>query len=203
MLTKTLERLLPRRAGSKPVDHAITYFDHVRLPPTSILGSILKPDNMRQNFLSTIWRVGVGSLSLSTTCVPCLEISAYIAAKYSLRRKVAAPDGNAVPIIHFRTQQKPILQTFALAAVMKAYAEEAPQWFMNQEYDPPVRHAFATAFKAVQTQVTQSYLFILADRCGSQGLFDHNQIVELQMEARGNSIAEGDVLALCIRTFIK
>ncbi|KAF3482061.1 acyl oxidase protein [Arthroderma uncinatum] len=39
----------------------------------------------------------------------------------------------------------------------------------------------------------------LIDRCGAQGLFAHNQFIDLQNLIRWQSIAEGDVLALGIR----
>ncbi|QRD94019.1 hypothetical protein F9C07_2286186, partial [Aspergillus flavus] len=62
-----------------------------------------------------------------------------------------------------------------------------------------VRQGIAAAFKAVLTRATQESLHQLAERCGPQGLFAYNNIIDNQIEARGNSIAEGDTLALSIR----
>ena len=61
-----------------------------------------------------------------------------------------------------------------------------------------VRQGIAAAFKAVLTRATQESLHHLAERCGAQGLFAYNNIIDNQIEARGNSIAEGDTLALSI-----
>ncbi|KAK3173913.1 hypothetical protein K4F52_010373, partial [Lecanicillium sp. MT-2017a] len=61
-----------------------------------------------------------------------------------------------------------------------------------------VRHAIATVFKATVSKDAR-VLTELSERCGWQGLFAFNQISELALTFQGNSIAEGDVLVLCIR----
>lgn len=65
-----------------------------------------------------------------------------------------------------------------------------------------VRQGIAAAFKAVLIRATQESLHQLAERCGPQGLFAYNNIIDNQIEARGNSIAEGDTLALSISAYI-
>lgn len=174
-------RVLPQRAGSKPVDHAITYFDHVRLPAAALLGSLEKPADLRQNFLSVIWRVGVGSLALSTLSITAMKASVYVAGRYSLRRTVTGANGAPMPIIAFRTQQLPIFHTLAQAAVLDAYSKDAAGQFVNPDLDPRVRHGIAATLKAVMLQHCQSSLYSLAERCGAQGLFEHNQIIESQV----------------------
>ncbi|EMD40441.1 hypothetical protein CERSUDRAFT_130285 [Gelatoporia subvermispora B] len=192
-------KVLPTRAGAKPVDHALTYFDHVRLPAEALLGDIEKPKDLRQNFLNVIWRVGVGSLALSTLSITAMKASVYVAGRYSLRRTVTGTDGAPLPIIAFRTQQLPIFHTLAQVYVLEAYAKDAGRRFIQPDLDPRVRHGIAATLKAVMVQHCQSSLYSLAERCGAQGLFEHNQIIESQLEMRGVAIAEGDVLALCIR----
>ncbi|KAH8093147.1 hypothetical protein BXZ70DRAFT_950310 [Cristinia sonorae] len=192
-------KVLPTRAGAKPVDHALTYFDHVRLPAQALLGSLDMPQDLRQNFLSVIWRVGVGSLALSTLSITALKASVYVAGRYSIRRTVTGADGAPMPIIAFRTQQLPIFHTLAQVFVLEAYAKSAAEQFISPNIDPRVRHGIAATLKAVMLQHCQSSLYSLAERCGAQGLFEHNQIIESQLEMRGVAIAEGDVLALCIR----
>ncbi|KAH8085460.1 putative acyl-CoA oxidase [Cristinia sonorae] len=192
-------KVLPTRAGANPVDHAITYFNHVHLPKEALLGSLEKPHDLRQNFLDVIWRVGVGSLALSNLTIAALRASVYVAGKYSIRRTVTGTDGKPMPIIAFRTQQIPILHTLAQTFVLDAYGKDAAQRFVQPDLDPRVRHGIAATLKAVMVQHCQSDLYSLAERCGAQGLFEHNQIIQSQLEMRGVAIAEGDVLALCIR----
>ncbi|TCD66082.1 hypothetical protein EIP91_001840 [Steccherinum ochraceum] len=192
-------KVMPTRAGANPVDHAITYFDHVHLPKEALLGSTEKPHDLRQNFLDVIWRVGVGSLALSNLTIAALRASVYVAGKYSIRRTVTGTDGKPLPIIAFRTQQLPILHTLAQTFVLDAYGKDAAVRFGSPDLDPRVRHGIAATLKAVMVQHCQSDLYSLAERCGAQGLFEHNQIIQSQLEMRGVAIAEGDVLALCIR----
>ncbi|KAL4736254.1 acyl-CoA dehydrogenase/oxidase [Aspergillus similis] len=178
-------KVLPRRTGLKPIDHSITTFNHVRIPGSALLGPLPKQTDREADFHSTIWRVHVGTLALSTTLIPMLN------GGYML-------PGN-ISIISFRTQQRPILRGMAQALVFDAFAQASIKLFMDQEIEYRVRHGVAATFKAVLAQAIQSTLFALAERCGAQGLFQYNGIIESQLEARGISIAEGDTLVLCNR----
>lgn len=193
-------RLLPRRNGSKELDHAITTFNHVRLSPSSLLGSPKASSNERASFLSNIDRVSVGTLSLTMWNIPALKQCAYIAGTYSFRRHVSGnKPGQTVPIISFATQYRPILNALAQAAVFNAFADDAIRLFCDSSLSPEVRHSVAACFKATVTVASQVTINELADRCGWQGLFSYNRIIELAMSMRGNSIAEGDFTVLCIR----
>ncbi|KAK3291980.1 uncharacterized protein B0H64DRAFT_420171 [Chaetomium fimeti] len=194
-------RALPMRLGtaSKPLDHAITTFEHVRLSPNALLGSVSKPEDERLEFLQQLWRVAVGTLSLSIPGISGFKVGTYIAALYSRRRTVASPNGRGrVPILSFSTQQRPILDAWAYGIVLEPYARWTVKQFMDPRHSWPVRHGLATAFKTIMNRATR-VLDDLAERCGWQGLFTHSQIGEMAMTFRGNYIAEGDTLVLCIR----
>ncbi|KAF8587129.1 acyl-CoA dehydrogenase NM domain-like protein [Ramaria rubella] len=192
-------RVLPPRAGSSPVDHALTSFNHVRLPRRALLGPMDKPENMRTHFMRTINRVAVGSLSISLVTIPCLKLATYVAGMYSLRRTVGQPDGTRQPIMSFRTQQKPVLLALAQIYCLEAFGLEAIRMFRDPTLDIRVRDAVAACFKSVAVKHGQESMYSLAERSGAQGLFEFNHIIEKQLELRGASIAEGDTLALCIR----
>jgi acyl-CoA oxidase len=193
-------RPLPVRCGAKAVDHAITTFHHVSLGPESLLGSQASTSDLRVDFLKQIWRVSVGTLSLSLVNIPILRQSAFIAGSYSLRRCVATNSANEqTPIISFATQYRPILDALVQASVFDAFADDAIAMFQDQKLHPAVRHAVATSFKTTVSAATQSLLTELADRCGWQGMFAYNRIIEMAMALKGNSIAEGDYTVLCIR----
>lgn len=195
-------RALPMRPGiaSKPLDHAITTFNHVRLSPKALLGPVSKPKTGRDDFLQHIWRVAVGTLSLSIVGLSFIKVATHIAALYSERRTVASPLGRGrVPILSFSTQQRPIVNAWAYSTVLEPYAKWTIKEFMNPTHSPPVRHALATTFKATVTRASR-VLNDLVERCGWQGLFGYNQISELALTFQGTFIAEGDTLVLCIRT---
>ncbi|KIY50432.1 acyl-CoA dehydrogenase NM domain-like protein [Fistulina hepatica ATCC 64428] len=192
-------KLLPPRGGSRPMNHSITYFDHVRLPSTALLGSIKKPANLRDAFFYHISRVACGTLAIGSLGVPGLQVSSYIAARYSLRRKVTMGKTGVQPIIAFRTQQVPVLTALAQSFVMRALHEWAVQRFMDISVDARVRHAMASIVKVVMIQHAQSANLGLGDRCGAQGLFEVNQLTGMFADMRGTAIAEGDTLAISVR----
>ncbi|KAI1140098.1 putative acyl-CoA oxidase [Hypoxylon sp. FL0543] len=193
-------RALPRRNGSKPLDHAMTTFNHVHLSADSLLGPLNQKADKRTDFFEQIWRVSVGTLSISLWNVPALYQCAFIAGTYSYRRHVAgSAPGQRVPIISFSTQYRPILGALAQASVFDAFADEAINLFRDPTVNPLVRHGIATCFKVTVTLATQKALNELADRCGWQGLFAYNRILEIALTMKGNGIAEGDYTVLCIR----
>ncbi|KAL3492804.1 acyl-CoA dehydrogenase NM domain-like protein [Aspergillus germanicus] len=192
-------RVMPRHVGSKMVDHSITTFNHVKLPSSALLGTLDKPTNTRANFPSVISRISVGTLAISSAMIPVLKRCVFVAGKYSLRRTIHGPDGTPIPIISFRTQQIPILHTLAQIAVFEAWLLEATERFRDTGLEASMRHGIATCFKATVVKSTQESLYTLAERCEAQGLYEHNHIIESQLECRGISISEGDVLTICIR----
>ncbi|KAJ5383076.1 Acyl-CoA dehydrogenase/oxidase [Penicillium concentricum] len=199
MCNGVTSKLLPRRAASKPVDHAITSFTHIRLPHSALLGTVDKPKDMRKHFMSSIWRIGVGTLGLSLTMVPTMKRSVFVAGKYSQRRHILGPDQKPKPIISFRTQYGPILHGLAQIFVFEAYAQKSIQYFQDPSLTELVQHSIGAMFKAVLCKTSQACHFTLSERCGGQGLFENNHIIEAMLETRGISIAEGDILVLCIR----
>ncbi|KAK2748311.1 hypothetical protein FQN57_000969 [Myotisia sp. PD_48] len=196
-------KLVPPLAGGFPLDHALTSFQNVYLPPSALLGTLEAPKNEHENFLRVIGRVAVGTLSLSLSVIPALKACAYIYGLYSLRRTVLGHDGKSVPIIAFRTQQIPLLRTLAQVAVMEKMAWWVIKRFRNPKIDPRIRHGLATITKVLFLQHCQQNMSHLIERCGSQGLFLHNQMVDLQNSISWISVAEGDTGVLSIHSHVK
>ncbi|KAE9396385.1 acyl-CoA dehydrogenase NM domain-like protein [Gymnopus androsaceus JB14] len=198
-------RLMPWREGTRPVGHSITSFNHVNLPPTALLGSLRSILPSRVQFLHSIWRLGIGSATISAVTIPALRLYAYIVATYSRRRKVTNTRGETVPIISFRTTQIPIVRALAQAAALEALFKEIRVYFGGQpgtalELDAlQIRNALAAVFKTTAIYHYRGSSVELTDRLGAQGLYVQNQLVGLEQEIRGLTIAEGDVTVLCIR----
>ena len=160
---------------------------------------------------------------MSLFMIPVLKCVTYIAGKYSLRRTVGMQDkkGMQIPIISFRTQQLPIHHALAQIAVMKPFANQIIAWFTDLSLEAEVRSGLAVILKAVFVEMAQRSIPQLIERCGAQGLFQHNQIDEfdvsteilyyarprkgppdlflIQSFIRACAISEGDVLVLSIR----
>ncbi|CAI7656681.1 unnamed protein product [Penicillium glandicola] len=199
MCKGVISKALPPRTGAHPVDHAITYFNHVHLPRSGLLGSLEETKNERDTFLATIHRVVVGTLALSGTVIPCLKVATFNAYHFSCNRFVSGHDGNPMAVIGFRTQHLPILYAVAQYSVLEPFFLSAIKDFRDKGIDARVRHGIATAFKAVVLAHFNKSLKAMNERCGWHGQFEHNQILQLELEIRGVSTAEGDIRVLAIR----
>jgi hypothetical protein len=129
-----------------------------------------------------------------------MKRAVYVAGAYSIRRHVQVNESKPTPIISFRTQQRPILYALAQIAVFEQYTHECIRQFMQLSDNPMVRLGVTASMKAVLISATQSSLGNLVERCGAQGLFEYNHIIEAKLETHGIAIAEGDILTLCLRT---
>ncbi|KAJ7130599.1 acyl-CoA oxidase [Mycena epipterygia] len=197
-------RVLPDRSGTRPVGHAITSFNHVKLPAAALVGDLDSPLRPRIQFLTSIWRLGIGSATMGALCIPALRLAAYIVAQYAKRRTVANSQGNVVPILSFRTTQVPILRALSQSAVLEALYKEIRPHFSSTDNRNlsdvlDIRNGFATVFKTISVHHYRDSSFALTDRLGAQGLFTQNQLVSAEMEIRGMTIAEGDITVICIR----
>ncbi|KAL2825529.1 hypothetical protein BJY01DRAFT_241534 [Aspergillus pseudoustus] len=190
---------LPPRTGAHPIDHALTLFNHVRLPHSALLGTLDEPADERKQFLDTIQRVAVGTLFLSAPAIPALKVAIYNASRFSVRRMVLGQDGNPVPVMTFRTQHLPILHAIAQVHVLQAFLVAAGTAFRNVNTDARVRHAIATAFKAAAVQHFNKSIKAMNDVCGWHGYFEHNQLLQFELEFRATATAEGDIRVLAIR----
>jgi acyl-CoA oxidase len=131
---------------------------------------------MHRDFMSSLWRVAVGSLAISSIAIPDLQISSYIAARYFQRRHVTSVNGNPVPILSYRTQQLPLLHAIAQAFVLKALYKWGIEQFMDKNLEIRVRHGVAACCKAVMVQHAQLANCALSERMGAQGLFEYNRL---------------------------
>lgn len=177
-------RALPTRTGAHPVDHAITYFNHVRLPRSALLGSIEESNDKRKDFLSAIHRVAVGTLLLSGSVIPFLKVATFITDRYSRNRFVTGADGKPMAVIGFRTQTLPILHAVAQYSVLEPFLVSAATSYRDKNIDPRVRHGIATAFKAVALGHFEKSIRALTERCGWHGHFEHNQLLQLEVSVR-------------------
>ncbi|KAJ7184614.1 acyl-CoA dehydrogenase NM domain-like protein [Mycena filopes] len=203
MSAGVVARLLPPRGGSTPVRHSITSFDRVFLPGSALLHrasatAIDASDGQKRlDYLKTIWRIAIGSLTLSAVTMSGLARTAYTVAIYSKRRRIGS--SIPTPIIQFTTQHAPILTAFAQSFVLAEFYKRAAEVLKDSRLDSRVQHGIVACFKAVALRHVQDTALTLSERCGAQGMFNYNGISELHADMRGVAIAEGDILVLSIR----
>ena len=161
--------------------HALTYFNHVRLAPTALLGDQLRAKDPRAAFFFNISRVIVGSLSMGALAIPCMRISAYAAGRYSLRRTVTDPlMGKPRQIATFSSQYLPLMTAISQFFVSQSFSRKAHQLFVSLPTTAQ-KHFIAAAFKTAVVKHAHDLTRILADRCGAQGMFEVNQIAVLHV----------------------
>jgi hypothetical protein len=153
------------------------------LPASALLGSLERAEYPRSELNQSLWRVAVGTIAIGSTAVPCAKVHAYIAARYSLRRTVGS-SVNKTPILHFRTQQIPILTAIAQTYVLEAYQKWAAQRFTDEGLGVRVRHGIATCFKAIAVSQTLSMSLTVSERCGAQGLQSFNMMSRMNVSLR-------------------
>lgn len=156
------------------VRHALTYFRHVRLPSTALLGNIDEDVDPRLAFFSDISQVISGTLSMGAGSLAFMRIVAYVGAKYSMRRKVLdRSSGLTRPILSFSTQYITILTAISQCLVLSAFGDAARELFVAED-DLYMKHFIAAIFKTVCLKTAQSMATSVSDRCGAQGLFEAN-----------------------------
>lgn len=168
-------RLLTPRGGSVPMNHCLTYFNHVALPASALLSSPEKGDD-REQFFDSIYRIIVGTISIAGMALTSLKMAVYVAGRYSQRRNVTdAFTGSQTPIISFPTQQYPILSSLAQAIVFESLTKKAIALFTDKSKSLGARHCIAAVAKVTLVKHCCASLISLGDRCGAQGVFEVNQ----------------------------
>ena len=170
-------RRLSPVGSSNPVNHALTSFDRVRLPPTALLTTPHRAKDPRAEFFHNISRVVVGTLSMAAIYLPGLRTISYIAGKYSLRRMVTdASTGLPRPIISFSTQYIPVKTAIADTFVSIAFTRSIHAAFRDPNHGPGMKHFLAATLKVTVFGHMIKDALALGDRCGAQGLLQVNQI---------------------------
>ncbi|TFK70228.1 acyl-CoA oxidase [Pluteus cervinus] len=196
---------LPPRSGTAPLDFSITRFNNVRLPFSALVSSdinnIVKPTRPLEAWWDEIWRIQMGTLAVPAPWISAMKAVAFIGGKYSMHRCILGKRDQPVPIISFRTQQRPVLEATAVSMIMANWFPLVVNDAMDKNTDPRIRHALAVIAKTTVCRHFQRSVAEVSERCGAQGTFEQNYMAKIENDGKGVIIAEGDVLTLCIRLF--
>ncbi|KAF7335727.1 Acyl-CoA oxidase [Mycena venus] len=194
---------LPTRSGTSPLDFAITSFRNVRLPATALVSptpfQITAPTNPLASWWDENWRIQHGTLLIAGPLLHGIKISAYIAAVYSMNRRITDRQNVPKPIFDFRTQQWPIASAVAASSVYEIFYESAIRYSKDLERPQHIRHAMAVITKTTIISYFLRTLPELAERLGAQGTFEPNFIARMQNDGVGGAIGEGELMTLSIR----
>lgn len=202
-------RRLPARMGS-PVDHCLTSFDDCFVPRTALLagphghvgdgGEFASAlPSRRRRLLVSIARVTPGKLAMSACAVGSARVALAVAVRYAGHRTVAGPRGTgAVPVYAHRTHHGPLAEALATVFAMSLLHRRAlDRWEASAgEADRGAAERLVAVAKGWITWQARDVIVECRERCGAQGLLEHNGLAALVTGIEGTITAEGDNLAV-------
>ncbi|WP_440574204.1 acyl-CoA dehydrogenase family protein [Streptomyces sp. AC154] len=204
-------RRLPARMGS-PVDHCLTSFDQVFVGREALLGGRqgrIDDDGVfrsgtagrRRRFLASIARVTTGRICMSASAIGSARATLAIAVRYSGHRYVSG--GRALPplpVIAHRSHHGPLAGAMATVFAMSLLHRRAlDRWEVAAHGPEPEREAAGRLVDVAKGWITwqaRSVIVECRERCGAQGLLEHNGMSELVTGVEGAITAEGDNMAI-------
>ncbi|MGW1469094.1 acyl-CoA dehydrogenase family protein [Streptomyces sp. NPDC002308] len=202
-------RRLPARMGS-PVDHCLTSFDGCFVPRSALLtgvqgyvgdggefGSALP--SRRRRLLVSIARVTPGKLAMSACAVGSARVALAVAVRYAGHRTVAGPRGTGVvPVYAHRTHHGPLAEALATVFAMSLLHRRAlDRWAAGAGgADRGAAERLVAVAKGWITWRARDVIVECRERCGAQGLLEHNGLAALVTGIEGTITAEGDNLAV-------
>lgn len=199
-------RRLPARTGS-PVDHCLTSFDQVfvgreallagpqgRIGDDGVFSSAM--GNRRRRLLVSMGRVTSGKLFMSACALGSARAVLAVAVRYGGHRYIAGPRGSErVPVLAHRTHHGPLAEAMSTVFAMSLLHRRALARRESGQDREGTERLIAVA-KGWITWQARSVIVECRERCGAQGLLEHNGMAELLVEVEGAITAEGDNLAI-------
>lgn len=204
-------RLLPARMGS-PVDHCLTSFDSVFVPRGAMLGGVQgrigedrvfrsDTEGRRRRFLVSIRRVTAGRICMSASAVGSARATLAVAVRYGGHRFVSGGRGAPpVPVSAHRSHHGPLAEAMSTVFAMSLLHRRAlDRWERAERAGAADRAAAERLVDVAKGWITwqaRSVIVESRERCGAQGLLEHNGMTELVTGVEGAITAEGDNLAI-------
>lgn len=195
----------------KPVqglDNGLTWFDNVRVPRSSLLHGdmghfaedgrfVLGAGNARARFLRAMSRIVPGRLCVASAGLGASRASLYIALRYGQQRLTNAPGTNDMPVIEYRSYQRPMFSALASTYAMTLLLNEAKARYLASDGEPGAEVvSLINITKALATWDATAVIAECRERCGAQGIFSVNRIADYGSLLQGLVTAEGDNLVL-------
>lgn len=204
-------RRLPDKIGYA-VDHCLTAFDHVRLPPHAFLAGehgrlaadgafTSSVDKYRLRFLRSIDRVTPGKLSMSAGAIGLTRTALTIAVRYAhTRHTTGLLNGQSVPLFDHGSHRARLLDALAdTYAATLLHRAVLSQWVRGGVADRADNERLVAIAKAWITWQGRAVAVECRERCGAQGLFPFNGIAELPDYYPAGITAEGDNLVIWVK----
>lgn len=193
--------------GHKPgihLDNAMTSFNNVELPYEALLqrGIIefdrdgrLGPSKLTRSerFLRSVERVQSGKLCMVSCSLAGAMAGLQINYAYAQKRQSFSPAG-PVSLLNYPTYRHPLALDVVTNRVHAAWLEHIVAELGNDSLTPLPHHILneVAILKALSTWGSQDILMRCRERCGAQGMFTANKIIDYVLGNNGPITAEGD-----------
>ena len=203
-------RRLPDKVGYA-VDHCLTAFDHVRLPPHAFLagdhGRLAEDgtfsssvDKHRLRFLRSIDRVTPGKLSMSAGAVGLTRTALTVAVRYAHTRQTSGLKGQSVSLFEHASHRARLLDALAdTYAMTLLHRTVLNRWVRDGAAGRADNDRLVAIAKAWITWQGRAVAVECRERCGAQGLLPLNGIAELPDYYPAGITAEGDNLVIWVK----
>ncbi|WNI14377.1 acyl-CoA dehydrogenase [Actinacidiphila sp. ITFR-21] len=201
----------------KPVlalDNAVTSFDRVRvgldalladehgeLAATGTLGGLLRDKIAR--FLGSIENIEGSKICLTAGSLAMSRAGLAIAVRYAGQRRTFAPGRGQVVLADYRTHHTALTECLAATyALSFLFNDTANTLARQRENGEPLDEATVRQIaicKALTSWNTRWVLEVCRERCGAQGLFSMNRIMDYLVVNHGVVTAEGDNEVIMIK----
>lgn len=186
------------------VDHAITAFDHVRLPRWALLSGTtnrLAPDGTfhttlagtREIFFHSLRRVDWGKFVLTASVIPGLKLSLALAVHYASTRALSTHGGRRITLAEHASHRRALARSYVRGLGAIALYEGLKRTHLPNGRHNPVRFRTDAGFvKAIGVELARETVAECMKRCGAQGKFMRNRISTTLALCDAVSTAEGD-----------
>ncbi|MFE3739977.1 acyl-CoA dehydrogenase [Streptomyces sp. NPDC059134] len=204
-------RLLPERFGS-PLDHCVTSFDRVFVGRDALLGGVRgrlgqvtgdgafssAERNRRRRLLVSIGRVNAGKLSMSAGALGGARVALALAVRYGGHRLITGPRASErVPVLAHRSHHGPLTGGLATVFAMTLlHRTVVDAWEARTEENRGETERLVAVAKGWITWRAREIIVECRERCGAQGLLEHNGMTEMLANIEGAITAEGDNTAI-------
>ncbi|WP_406447634.1 acyl-CoA dehydrogenase family protein [Streptomyces sp. NBC_00876] len=207
-------RRLPARMGS-PVDHCLTSFDQVFVGRGALLGGDqgrVGDDGefrsgtagRRRRFLTSVARVTAGRICMSASAVGSARATLAVAVRYGGHRYISGiRPSPRVPVIAHRSHHGPLAEAMATVFAMSLlHRRVLARWEAAADRPAAEREEVQRLVDIAKGWITWQARAVIVEcreRCGAQGLLEHNGMTELVTGVEGAITAEGDNLAIHVK----
>lgn len=184
------------------MDNAITTFDHVRVPASSLLGGGIAgfdadgrfhcEASPRSCYRRTIETINTGRIALSNAVVASARAALLITLRYAQQRLTIAAADYQVPMMSHTLVQRGLLVGLARTYAATVLANRVKRIFVEFPDDPERCGLPAMVAKPFLSWTSLEVMQECRERCGAAGLFSVNRIADYLGQCQGVITAEGE-----------